>query len=193
MGKKYQIIYADPPWDYDDKKNCDPKMGGITYPVLKLPILKTLKVPEICDKNCLLFLWVTGPKLPEAIELMKAWGFKYLTVAFNWIKINRDGSLRTGLGHYSRSCSEFVLLGKKGSIKRVNNKVLQGLMEPIRGHSSKPLEIRERILKLVGPLSMIELFARERDHRIDCIGNDISGKDISVEIEELLNGTWKQS
>ena len=72
--KKYNIIYADPPWSYKDKKNNDPKMGGITYPTMELEDIKRLPIKEMCNKDCSLFLWVTMPMLKEGLEIIDAWG-----------------------------------------------------------------------------------------------------------------------
>ena len=72
--KKYSIIYADPPWKYKDAKGNNPKMGGITYPVMELEEIKQLPIPNICNKDCALFLWVTMPMLQEGLEVIKSWG-----------------------------------------------------------------------------------------------------------------------
>ena len=81
--KKYQIIYADPPWLYNDRKGCNPKLGGFKYPPMSDKELQQLPVANISDNNCVLALWATMPKLPEAIELIRAWNFKYITCLFN--------------------------------------------------------------------------------------------------------------
>ena len=77
--KKYQIIYADPPWRYNNPKRNDPAMGGITYPVLSDEDICNLPIVSIVDENCSLFLWATMPKLTEALVVIKAWGFVYTT------------------------------------------------------------------------------------------------------------------
>jgi len=93
MNKKYQIIYADPPWKYDNERNNDPKQGGKTYPAMKLEDIKKLPISDITNKDCFLFLWATMPKLPEAFEVIKAWGFKYITCPFVWVKLNPTGKI----------------------------------------------------------------------------------------------------
>ena len=80
---KYGIIYADPPWLYDNQKNNDPAMGGITYPTMSLEDICNMPIHNIASKNCILFLWATMPKLREALEVIKAWGFNYKTCAFD--------------------------------------------------------------------------------------------------------------
>ena len=96
--KKYQVIYADPPWDYGGKMQYDKttikdenvgfekkifiSSATFKYPTLKLKQLKELDVKSIADDDCLLFMWTTGPQLANSIELGEAWGFEYKTVAF---------------------------------------------------------------------------------------------------------------
>ena len=80
--KKYNIIYADCPWPYNNPKGNDPAMGGITYPTLSIDKLKSLPIQKIADKDCALFFWATMPKLEEAFDVIKCWGFKYTTCAF---------------------------------------------------------------------------------------------------------------
>jgi len=84
--KKYDIIYADPPWKYESKYGSDMKKITDHYPVMTLKQIQQLPVKEIAKDTALLFIWVTDSHLPEGIEVIKSWGFKYKTVAFNWIK-----------------------------------------------------------------------------------------------------------
>jgi len=86
--KKYKIIYADPPWEYNDPKGNNPAMGGITYQTMKDEEIYSLPIKNICDRNCVLFLWSTMPKLKEGITTIERWGFKYITCAFCWVKQN---------------------------------------------------------------------------------------------------------
>ena len=80
--KKYSIIYADPPWRYEMKKGQG--VAENHYSTMGTEEICSLPVQEICEKNCALFLWVTFPQLPEAFRVIKAWGFRYKTVAFVW-------------------------------------------------------------------------------------------------------------
>lgn len=192
--KKYQIIYCDVPFEYDRNWDNDPKNGGITYPTLTLKDICDLPINKIADKNAILFFWTGAPKVPQALEVIKSWNFNYKTFAFVWTKINKsDGKPRCGLGHWTRSSSEIVILATKGSPKRVSKNVHQSIQEPIGKHSAKPLQTRDRIIELMGPnLNAIELFARTRDSRFDCVGNDISGLDIRDELQQIIDGTWIQ-
>ncbi len=101
MNKKYQIIYADPPWEYADPKGHNPAMGGITYQTMPLQAIKDIPVKDIADTDCSLFLWVTMPMLKEGLVVIEAWGFRYITCAFTWVKQNKTGmGIYSGLGHH---------------------------------------------------------------------------------------------
>ena len=172
--KKYQIIYADPPWEYKDKKNNDPKMGGITYPVMNLEDIKKLPISKLTDKDCGLFLWVTMPMLREGLEVIKAWGFNYITCAFTWVKQNPKGyGIYSGLGHWTNGNAELCLFAKKGKPKRIAKNVKQIVLAPRGRHSEKPAEVRDRIVDLLGDLPRIELFARQYADGWDCWGNEV--------------------
>ena len=170
----YKIIYADPPWNYRNNKNNDPKCGGVTYPQMSLDAIKSLKVKEIADKDSILFLWVTMPKLDEVMEVIKAWGFKFKTCAFCWVKQNPKGDgIYSGLGHWTNGNAELCLLATKGHPKRVSKCVKQIVLSHRGRHSAKPAEVRDRIVELVGDLPRVELFARERVDGWDAWGNEV--------------------
>lgn len=100
---KYNIILADPPWAYKDKRNNDPAYGAMTYKTMPLDEIKALPVKDIADTNCMLFLWATFPNLQPALDVIKAWGFTYKTVAFNWVKTNKkNGKPFFGCGFYTK-------------------------------------------------------------------------------------------
>jgi len=174
---KYQIIYADPPWEYSSDPNSKRGIWGLAqneYKTLSFEDLKKLPIPNLADENCMLFLWATFPLLPKAIELIKIWGFEYKTVAFVWVKQDKTNNVpkKYGLGWYTRSNCEVVLLGRKGKFDRKSASVKQIISSTIKNHSKKPDEVRKRILKLCGDLPRIELFARTKIHGWDVWGND---------------------
>jgi len=172
--KKYNIIYADPPWSYADKKNNDPTMGGITYPTMSLDEIKGLPLQDICDKDCALAMWATMPLLREALEVIDAWGFKYTTCLFNWVKLNPKGvGIYSGMGHWVNGNAELCLFGKKGKPNRAVKNVKQIQMHPRGRHSAKPPEIRDEVVRLFGDIPRIELFARDKSDGWDCWGNEI--------------------
>lgn len=172
--KKYRIILADPPWPYDNPKSNLPRLGGKTYPTMSLEEILCLPVDEIAAEDCALFLWVTMPKLNEVFNVIEAWGFRYITCAFVWVKQNPKGKgIYSGLGHWTNGNAEICLFCKKGSPKRVDRSVKQIVLAPRGRHSAKPAEIRNRIVHLMGDLPRIELFAREHVEGWDAWGNQV--------------------
>lgn len=171
--KKYNIIYADPPWNYTVFDN---KHGGRSenqyYNTMRYVDICSLPIQDICEDDCALFLWATLPLLPEAIYLIRAWGFTYKTVAFTWVKTNKKNFAPFfGMGQYTRTNAELCLLGIKGKPKRENADVSQVILSPIDEHSKKPAEARDRIIRLFGELPRIELFARQKAEGWDVWGN----------------------
>lgn len=185
--RKYSIIYADPPWWYSQRANHKTTRfkGGARqhYPVMKTSEIKQLPVAQLADDNCALFMWATMPNLPEQIEVLRAWGFRYVTAAFTWLKTNPSSSRRSwlttkdlffGVGYYTKSNAEICLLGIKGKMKPISNKVSSAIISPRGRHSEKPAEIRDRIVQLYGDVPRIELFAREKAIGWDAWGNEVS-------------------
>ena len=172
-NKKYNIIYADPPWHF--KKWSDKnETRKIPYDIMSKEEIKNLPIKDISEKDCILFLWITFPNLLEGIETISAWGFKYKTCGFNWIKKNKKSdSFFWGLGYWTRANSELCLLATKGSPKRISASVHQIVVDKIREHSRKPDIIRNKIVELCGDLPRIELFAREKVNGWDCWGNEV--------------------
>ena len=174
MDKKYQIIYADPPWEYQDKALAGNRGACCKYPVMSIAELRSLPIPSLADKDCILFLWVTMPKLNECFLLIQDWGFAYKTVAFTWIKTNKNSmGFFIGMGRWTRSNAELCLLATKGKPQRLSASISQIVMSPIQEHSRKPAIVRQRIVELCGNLSRIELFARREVDGWDCWGNEV--------------------
>lgn len=170
--KKYQIIYADPPWQYD-RWNVEGSAEK-HYPSMSIDDICHLNVGELADKDCMLFLWATFPKLPEALKVIKEWGFQYKSVAFVWLKQNKSGKgWFYGLGFWTRGNAEICLLATKGKPHRVSNRVHQFIISPLRRHSQKPDEARDKIIELMGDLPRIELFARQSTPGWDVWGNEV--------------------
>ena len=188
MGKKYKIIYADPPWQYRVySKKGQGRSAENHYHTMNIKDIMDLPVDKIADKDCILFLWITFPCLKEGIEVMERWGFKYKTCGFNWVKRNKKkNTYFMGLGFWTRSNSEVCLIGTKGQPKRVSKSVPQICDARIMEHSRKPAEIRERIVELCGELPRIELFARDKVKGWDSLGDEIDGKDIREALREVI-------
>ena len=167
--KKYNIIYADPPWNETGggkiKRGADRH-----YPLMKTKDIAELPVQSIADTNCHLYLWTTNTFLPDALKVMEIWGFNYKTM-ITW---NKD---RIGLGQYFRGLTEHCLFGVKGALpyKIANGKRCQGrtgFYAPKTKHSEKPIEMRQMI-ELVSYEPRIELFARQHVDGWDCWGNEV--------------------
>lgn len=171
-SKKYNIIYADPPWQY-----ARSKVQGAAekhYHTMSVDDICQLPIAEICCKDCILFMWATFPQLREALQVIKSWGFDYKSVAFVWLKQNKSGiGWFYGLGFWTRGNAEICLLATKGQPKRKSAKVHQFIISPLRGHSQKPDEARDKIVELVGDLPLVELFAREKADGWDTWGNEV--------------------
>lgn len=190
--ERYQLIYADPPWDYSVKNRTG--CANNHYSQMTLEELKRLRVDKLADaRNCALFLWTTFPKLNEAIELIKHWGFEYKTLWAIWVKVKKREFNDTenhqlipvkGLGYYTRSNAEVCLLATRGRnmlrFKRDSQVALSSVvMEPRREHSRKPERVRELIDTFFDwqkyDLRKVELFARttSKNSGWHCWGNEI--------------------
>ncbi len=175
-NKKYKIIYVDPPWKYDNI-NWYKHRGSENkhYSTMEIEEMSKLPVGDICDKDCVLFMWVTTPFLKKGLQLMESWGFKYCTVAFNWVKTYKNGKPYCGMGLYTRNGSEICLLGRtpKTQLKRRDNGIYQVFKSEVRKHSQKPDVVYDFIEKLYGDVPRIELFARTKRRGWDAWGNEV--------------------
>jgi N6-adenosine-specific RNA methylase IME4 len=174
--EKYNIIYADPPWTF--KTYSDKGKGRSAeqhYNCMTKEDIQKLPIQNICEKNCVLFLWVTYPCLKEGLELIEKWGFTYKTCAFSWIKLNKKSNTPfVGMGYYTRANNEICLLATKGKpLQRQSKGVKQVILSKIEEHSKKPDEVRHRIVDLFGDIPRIELFARQFADGWDCWGNEV--------------------
>jgi len=176
--KKYSILYADPPWNYNDKRTKPGpkgnKAGGAAnhYSTMTLQEIKDLPVKDITEKDSILFLWATFPNIQVALDVVAAWGFKYKTIGFNWVKTSKSGRPAIGVGHYTRANAEVCLIGIKGKPKVVDHSISNIIMAPREEHSKKPDAVRDLIVRLVGSLPRIELFARQTAPGWDCWGDE---------------------
>lgn len=172
--KKYNIIYADPPWSYRDKALVGNKGACCKYPTQSKEWIDNLPVINIADDDCALFLWVTMPQLNACWQLIDNWGFKYKTAAFTWVKRNKkSNSWFWGMGNWTRANAEVCLLATRGNIKRISASVHSVIDTPIERHSKKPNIVRDKIVELMGDLPRIELFARETSPGWDVWGNEV--------------------
>lgn len=175
--KKYQIIYADPPWSYYNDTTAKPDCTTIKgmrrppYKVMGSAEIIGLPIKKITAENCILFIWTTDYHLEKCLKVIKSWGFQYKTIGFAW---NKKVCF---MGAYTmKSGIELCLLATKGKDihKLVRSHKIRALIESKREeHSKKPNEVRKRIVELMGDLPRIELFAREKTKGWDVWGNEI--------------------
>lgn len=181
--KKYDVIYADPPWSYynDMSVNVDcttvKGMRRPPYPVLSSKDIANIPIKNIANDDCILFIWTTDYHLAKCIDIIKSWGFEYKTIGFVWAKKNKQGKQVSFMGAYTKkSGCEICLLatrGKKAHKFVKNHKVNSFIEYPRCEHSKKPDIIRDSIVELLGTeLTKIELFARDNFDGWDCWGND---------------------
>ena len=177
-NKKYQIIYADPPWKYETwtelkTEKLRKKCGSLCYPSMTLSQICELPIKKIADDECILFIWITMPKLNEVFKVIEAWGFIYKTCAFTWVKQNPSGNgVYSGLGHWTLANPELCLLATHEKFPKRVNPIKQLIFAPRSIHSKKPDIVRDKIIELVGDLPRIELFARYKVKGWDAWGNE---------------------
>ena len=168
--KKYNIIYADPPWRYWESGN---KNQSEHYSTMTIEDICNLPIKDIAANDSVLFLWVTYPILDSAFKVIESWGFKYSTAAFVWVKKNKTADTPFfGCGAWTRANSELCLLATRGSVQRLDATISQVIESPIEEHSKKPDVVRELIERLVGKLPRVELFCRHPADGWDVWGNE---------------------
>ena len=181
--KKYEIIYADPPWQYHSKQTF--KRGGVRfhrleeeYQTVSTEEMCSWEVSKIAAKDCAIFMWATDSHIKDAIRLMEAWGFKYVTVAFVWVKQTNKGNLVSNVGAWTMKNCELCLFGTRGAMRKhkKSNKVKQLFYAERTEHSKKPGCVRSFIEEMFGDLPRIELFARQRADGWDAWGNEVPGE-----------------
>lgn len=172
--KKYNIIYADPPWSYNDKALAGNRGACCKYSVMTTEDIANLPIKEMSADDCILFMWVTMPKLNEVFDVIKSWGFEYKTCGFTWVKRNKkSNSWFWGMGRWTRANAELCLIATKGKPKRQSASINQIIDTPIEQHSKKPDIVRDKIVELCGDLPRVELFARQKHEGWDSWGNEI--------------------
>jgi N6-adenosine-specific RNA methylase IME4 len=169
----FACILADPPWSfktYSGKSVTPHRSAEDHYVTTPTAVLCQIPVKAVVAKDAALFMWVTSSHIPDAIELAEAWGFKFKTIAFIWVKtpankgqmgfFPADPAYRIGMGYWTRQQGEICLLFTRGKPKRLSMAVRQIIAAPRREHSRKPDDTHARIQALVaGPY--LEMFARE--------------------------------
>jgi N6-adenosine-specific RNA methylase IME4 len=182
MSGPYQIIYADPPWAFKAWSGdaLPSRVAEPHYNTMTMQDIQTIPVADWCADDCSLFMWIVWPSLPAALEVIKAWGFEYKTCGFCWIKgdarqrdfFQESVTANMGMGYWTRANSEVCLIATRGQPKRISAAVRQAIVEPKREHSRKPDCVPERIVKLMGDLPRLEMFARTKREGWDSWGNE---------------------
>jgi N6-adenosine-specific RNA methylase IME4 len=194
---KYDVLLADPPWSYRVWRGKKSRTSDAHYRTMSTEMIADLPISDIVTDDAALFLWSTPPAIHEAIRVVDAWGFRYKTFAFVWIKhdkhavgqtkcvkgplVYREGELfqaSFGLGHYTRANAEVCLLGIRGHMPVADKSVSQLILSQRRDHSCKPDEQYELIERLYPKAAKLELFARRRRSGWDALGLDIDGRDV---------------
>lgn len=178
----YNVLHVDPPWafeNYSDKgEGRNPNQH---YETMDWESIAALPVGHLAARDCACFLWCVDPLLDKAFEVLKAWGFRYTTVAFTWGKLNPSGEgFWMGTGYYTRANPETCLLGMMGSLPRRDAGVRQLVVEPVREHSRKPDRLADDIVRLFGDLPRAELFGRTRRPGWDVWGNQVDKFEVAA-------------
>ena len=179
-NKKYNIIYADPPWSFGSKSYQDGNREMIDiqkkhYPTMTEQEICSLPVKDITKDDCILFMWVTDSHLKEGLNVIKSWGFDYKTIGFTWVKLYKSGSTCYNFSPYLLKSTEICLIGMKGKLANIKARNdIKGLVAEIRTkHSKKPEEVRTRIEQMCQDLPRIELFARHKTQGWDAWGDEV--------------------
>lgn len=190
-NKKYNIIYADPPWQFSSVKTGGSMKSGAAakYPTMTLDQLKALDVPAICEKDCVLIMWYVSSQPQEALDLVKAWGFTLKNMnCFVWQKLTTNLMPHFGMGYWTRAGAECALIAVRGKPKSENKAIRQVRAEMMGEHSEKPAVFRDDIVKLCGDLPRLEMFARCVPEGWDVWGNEVE-KSLTIAGEPAPAGT----
>ncbi|MEL4301155.1 MT-A70 family methyltransferase [Shewanella xiamenensis] len=206
MSKKYQLIYADPPWAFSNQNTGGSMKSSAQakYTVTSTEDLKRLDVGSIADDNCVLVMWYVGAMPQDAIDLVKSWGFTLKNMnGFVWNKLTVNNNPFFGMGFWTRAGSESAIIAIKGkptpvcrSVRAVGNFDPQSLDEVLAHlcyvgtyqnirHSQKPDEFRDKCVELMGDVPRLEMFARTKTKGWDVFGNEVKGSiDIPLKPEK---------
>lgn len=170
----YSLIYADPPWQFRDRANAGKRGASHKYPTMDWRDIARLPVPDICADNCMLAMWWVDTMADEALRIVDLWGFERVKMTgFTWAKVGLTGLPAVGMGHWTRGNAENCLFAFRGRPQRESASVSQLIISPVREHSQKPPEARNRLVQLLGDVMRIELFARDTVPGWDAWGNEV--------------------
>ena len=182
--KKYNIIYSDPPWSFDNKKTGGSMKSGADhhYNTMQMHELTALvlnrnpvvMLSDVIADDAVLFMWWVASMPHRALNLVEDWGFEIKTMTgFVWNKTYKSGKPYFGMGFYTRAGAECCLIATRGKPEIKSHSVRSVITAPVMKHSQKPPETAERIVELCGDVPRLELFARDRKPGWDCWGNEV--------------------
>ena len=172
----FDLIVADPPWRFRTwGEHNQTKSASRHYDLMTTDDIKELPVGGLAQRDCLLMLWATGAMLPQALDVMEAWGFKYKSL-MAWRKMTPNGKVRMGTGYWTRSMHEPILIGTLGTPTKVSGfpSIFDGIA---REHSRKPDEFFDLVEKHTTGLRRLELFSRESRPNWTAWGNEVGKMD----------------
>ncbi|HET9556889.1 MAG TPA: MT-A70 family methyltransferase [Actinomycetota bacterium] len=193
----FKIAIVDPPWTFKtfSAKGMS-RSAEHHYPCLDNEAIKALPVGSVLAKDSVVLLWVTNPQMEFGFQVLRAWGFAPSTVFLTWTKLDAHGSPQMGTGYSTRSCTEHVLLGRRGAgVERVGRAAPSAILAPVREHSRKPDELYATVDHVYGPdAPRIELFARRRwDARTYPVGDEVDGQDVRDELPALARRLFPEA
>ncbi len=176
---KYDIVLADPPWQYKAYKKGGHGKARDHYHDMSIDEICALPIADILNNNAALFLWTTWPFIFDAERVIDEWGFQYKTIAWVWVKMKRSGfGFHFGMGSYTRANSEPCLLAIKGNMPVIDKAIQSIIYAPVRSHSQKPDDQYRKIESLYPDCNYLELFARKDQDNWDVWGNEMNGIDL---------------
>jgi N6-adenosine-specific RNA methylase IME4 len=194
VSGKFSTILSDPPWRFTNRTGkVAPEHERLRrYPTMDLEDIKALPVSELTEKNAHLYLWVPNALLPEGLEVMKAWGFKYKANVV-WYKTRKDGGPDgRGVGFYFRNVTEILLFGVKGSMRTLDPGRTQVniISKQKREHSRKPDEQYD-LVESCSPGPYLEMFARAKREGWSQWGNELETYPETLETRIQEGKTYK--
>ena len=179
----YEVLSIDPPWRFRTwSETNQQKSASRHYDLMRIEEIKALPVRDLAQGDCLLLLWCTAPMLPEALDCMSAWGFKYKSNMI-WRKVTINGKSKMGTGYWARSMHEQVLIGAIGKPRKFS--AFPSLFDGIaREHSRKPEEYYQLVEKHTTGVRRADVFSRESRPGWDSFGNEAGKFDGQGEIEK---------
>ncbi len=198
-AERYDLIYMDPPWEFENySEKGEDRNANRWYDTMSLAQLKLLPVADLASENCMASCWMTFPRLIDGLELMRHYGFRYVTVGHVWIKMNKLVGIRSvidifrdifmGPGYWTRSNAEILVLASKGSPKRLSKSVRQVVLHPVGEHSEKPLLFRRNLERLIAAERRVELFSRrEPEKGWDVWGNQVGALEAGAIVKRRIS------